>query len=102
MGKNEAVKKAEEYAVTIIQEFNPNMVVLFGSYAKGTQKEYSDIDVAVIVDDIKGNYLDVLSRLYKLRRKIDVRIEPHIFESNIDNSGMLNEILSTGVVLYKA
>ncbi len=102
MGKNEVVKKVKEYADTIIQEFNPNMIVLFGSYAKGTEKEYSDIDVAVIVDEIKGDYLDVLSKLYKMRRKIDIRIEPHIFESDSDESGMLKEILTNGEVLYKA
>lgn len=102
MGKNEAIEKVKKYADTIILEFNPNMIVLFGSYAKGTEKEYSDIDVAVIVDEIKGNYLDVLSKLYKMRRKIDVRIEPHIFESGNDDSGMLHEILTTGNILYQA
>jgi predicted nucleotidyltransferase len=58
----------------IIPELNPSMVVLFGSYAKGTAKEYSDIDVAVIVDEIPGDYLDVLTKLYKMRRMVDVRI----------------------------
>lgn len=102
MGKNETLEKVKKYADIIILEFKPNMIVLFGSYAKGTEREYSDIDVAIIVDEIKGNYLDVLHKLYKLRRKIDVRIEPHIFESNNDDSGMLHEILLTGNILYKA
>ena len=102
MGKNEVIEKVKKYADTIIPEFNPKMIVLFGSYAKGTEKEYSDIDVAVIVNEIKGNYLDVLSKLYKMRRKIDVRIEPHIFESGSDDSGMLHEILTTGNILYQA
>ena len=51
---------------------------------------------------IKGDYLEVLSRLYKMRRGIDVRIEPHILESGNDESGMLQEILSSGNILYKA
>jgi uncharacterized protein len=71
MGKNEAIEKVKKYADTIISEFNPNMIVLFGSYAKGTEKENSDIDVAVIVDKIEGDYLDILFRLYKMRRNID-------------------------------
>jgi predicted nucleotidyltransferase len=102
MGKSEAIEKVRKYADTIIPEFNPNMIVLFGSYAKGTEREYSDIDVAVIVDEIKGDYLDALSKLYKMRRKIDVRIEPHIFERGNDDSGMLHEVLTTGNILYQA
>lgn len=101
MGKKEVIKKVKKYVDTIIPEFNPNMVVLFGSYAKGNQKEYSDIDVAVIVNEIKGDYLDVLYKLYKMRRGIDVRIEPHILERGNDDSGMLQEILSTGDILYQ-
>jgi uncharacterized protein len=102
MDNKEAVEKVKKYADTIIEEFSPSMVVLFGSYAKGTQKEYSDIDVAVIVNEIKGDYLETLSKLYKMRRRIDVRIEPHILESGNDDSGMLQEILSTGSILYQA
>lgn len=97
----EAIEKTKQYMDIIIPEFNPDMVVLFGSYAKGTQKEYSDIDIAVIVNEIKGDYLDVLSKLYKMRRNIDVRIEPHILEKDNDESGMLQEILSTGKILYQ-
>ncbi|RKX83133.1 MAG: hypothetical protein DRP57_08500 [Spirochaetes bacterium] len=29
---------------------NPQKTILYGSYAKGEQKEYSDIDVTVISD----------------------------------------------------
>ena len=101
MGKNEVVKKVKLYADTIKIEFDPVMVILFGSYARGTENEYSDIDVAVVVNEIKGNYLDVLSKLYKMRRKIDVRIEPHIFENGVDESGMLHEVLMTGDILYQ-
>ncbi len=100
MGKNETIEKVKEFADIIVAEFNPNIIVLFGSYAKGTENEYSDIDVAVIVDEIEGNYLDVLSKLYKMRRKIDVRIEPHIFETGSDESGLLHEVLTTGNILY--
>lgn len=77
------------------------MIVLFGSHVKGTEKESSDIDVAVIVDKIKGDYLDIIFRLYKMRRKIDIKIEPHVFESGNDESGMLHEILTTGSILYQ-
>lgn len=100
MDKREAIEKAKLYASTVIKEFSPNQIILFGSYAKGVEREYSDIDIAVIVDEIKGNYLDNISKLYRLRRKIDSRIEPHIFEAYKDDSGMLYEVLASGEVLY--
>ena len=87
--------------ISFIPEFNPNMIVLFGSHVKGTEKESRDIDVAVIVDKIRGDYLDIIFRLYKMRKKIDIIIEPHIFESDNDESGMLHEILTMGSILYQ-
>lgn len=35
MDKREAIKKAKLFANTIVTEFNPNQIILFGSYAKG-------------------------------------------------------------------
>jgi len=49
---------------------------LFGSYAKGLEREDSDIDIALII----GNMTDFFAtqmELMRLRRKIDLRIEPH-------------------------
>lgn len=41
---------------------------LFGSYAKGKEKESSDIDIAVYLQDInKNNYFD-----YKIKIKLDL------------------------------
>ena len=102
MDKKEAIKKAKLYADTVIKEFNPRKIILFGSYATGNQREYSDIDIAIIVDEIKGNYLDDIVKLYRMRRKIDSRIEPHILEMGNDDSGMLHEVLTSGNVLYSA
>lgn len=100
MDKREAIAKARMYVDTIIKEFQPQQVILFGSYAKGEEREFSDIDIAVIVDEVKGDYLDNILKLYKLRRKIDLRIEPHIFEVGKDDSGILHEVLTTGNILY--
>lgn len=37
MGKVEVIEKVRKYTEMIIPELNPSMVVLFGSYAKGTE-----------------------------------------------------------------
>jgi predicted nucleotidyltransferase len=76
-------------------------IVLFGSYAKGTNKEESDIDVAVIVEKIDGSFLEKEAGLYKIRRNIDENIEPVLFEAGSDKSGFLESILSYGEVIYQ-
>lgn len=49
---------------------------LFGSFAKGSQHENSDIDIALILDNMSDRFTSQ-QQLMKLRRNIDLRIEPH-------------------------
>ncbi len=71
---------------------------LYGSFAKDTYSENSDIDLAVFwdKDDIDGFDEDV--RLMKLRRDVDVRIEPHSFaRTDFDEADpFIDEIVRTG------
>ncbi|MDR2145873.1 MAG: nucleotidyltransferase domain-containing protein, partial [Tannerella sp.] len=62
-------------------------VYLFGSYAKDTPQEHSDIDVAFIVATFKGNFFKIIPPLWKLRRQIDFRIEPHVVARDTDYAG---------------
>ena len=52
MGKREVIKKLVKYKLLISSHFDVDKVILFGSYARGTQKTDSDIDVAVIVNSV--------------------------------------------------
>jgi predicted nucleotidyltransferase len=81
-------------------KFDVKKIILFGSYVKGTVREDSDIDVAVVFDHIAGDYLDVITRLTKIRRDIEHRIEPVALEELNDQSGFLKEITSTGEIIY--
>ena len=73
-------------------------VYLFGSYAKGTANDNSDIDLAIIFDNLSDAF-DMQVELMKMRRKFDTRIEPHPFnESDFNISHPLaKEILNNGV-----
>jgi len=93
-----AIRKFSESVRTIL---DPVMVVLYGSYAKGTQTESSDIDVAVIVERITGDYLDQEAALYRIRRDIDDRIEPVLLEKDNDRSGFLQSIMDSGEIVYR-
>lgn len=52
-------------------------LIVFGSQAKGTAKEWSDIDVAVVSSDFGNDYHDEGVRLMRLRRSGSLAIEPH-------------------------
>ena len=63
-------KKNEENPYTI-KSHN----LLFGSYAKGTNHEDSDIDVAVVLDS-NNDIIDLMVELMMYTQDIDLRIEP--------------------------
>ena len=79
MDKSDALKIAKAYAGLIKKQFNPIDIILFGSFAKGTFRKESDIDIAVVFPDYDDSF-DMQLELMRLRRKIDSRIEPHPFK----------------------
>lgn len=97
MGKGEVIRKLREYKRLLLRHCDLYKLVLYGSYAHGTPKEYSDIDVAVIVNKIEGEYFDYAPKLWTLRRDIDSRIEPKLFIRGKDENGFLEHILRTGI-----
>lgn len=90
-----------KYINLIKTQFNDiKIVYLFGSYAKGKSTEDSDIDIALIfneLDDSKRFELQV--QLMMLAAQIDTRIEPHPFSYDDFNSEnpFVNEIKKTGI-----
>ena len=97
MDKNEAINKVKQYKLLLKKYFNLDAVYLFGSYARDNFREDSDIDVAVIVSNISGDFFSVNPLLWKLRRQVDDRIEPILIDSNNDRSGFLEEIKRNGI-----
>ncbi len=89
-----------KYISIVKENYDVAAIILFGSYAKGTENEDSDIDIAVITDDIKTDIFDEEVKLTLLRRKIDSRIEPHIISvSDYENNEtpFVVEVKNTGI-----
>ena len=76
-------------------------VILFGSYATGTARDESDIDVAVITDTPAKDWLDASAALFRLGGDIDLATEPVLIDSPVDRSGFLAEIRRTGEIIYE-
>lgn len=101
MDTEQALELVEEFSQAIRSAYEPEMVVLYGSYAQGTNRGSSDIDVAVIVDRIEGDFLEAEAGLYRIRRQIDDRIEPILLETSHDRSGFVDSVLRTGKIVYE-
>ena len=90
----------QKYVDKILENYNVEAIILFGSYAKGTEREDSDIDIAVVTDDIKTDVFDEEVKLMVLRRGIDYRIEPHIIriqDYKEKNDPFIKEVINTGI-----
>jgi predicted nucleotidyltransferase len=75
---------------------------VFGSYAKDQQRDESDIDIALVIDNLPdSDRFDTQVRLMILASQIDTRIEPHPIskEELISNNPFAIEIRKTGIEL---
>lgn len=99
MDKNKTSEVARKY-VKFLRKTIPNIkkVYLFGSFAKGNTNVDSDIDLAIVFENLSDSF-DMQVQLMKFRRKFDTRIEPHAFRvSDFESSNPLTkEILATGI-----
>lgn len=93
---------AFKYAEAVKLKYNVSDIYLFGGFATGNANVESDIDIAVISDEFTGDIVDDTFELMRLRRKIDVRIEPHPFlqKDFTQNNPFAREIINTGISLY--
>ena len=95
----EIMESIEKYIAKISQYYKIEAIILFGSYAKGTENEDSDIDIAVISSDFK-NIIQDGADLIGFTWKIDTRIEPHpIRTEDYENiaTPFVQEVINTGI-----
>jgi len=94
----------EKYIEEISKHYSIDAIILFGSHAKGTNNEDSDIDIAVVSSDIQDKFDDMV-KLMNLRWDIDLRIEPHPIkteEFKENETPFIDEVIRTGIELYAA
>ena len=88
----------------IVRDFHPQRVILFGSHARGTAEDYSDVDLLVILPFEGKNFrksLEILNHLdsrlpiYLLARRPD-----DVQRRYNDGDPLIREALNHGKVLY--
>jgi predicted nucleotidyltransferase len=98
MANQSIIETAKLFVKTIPNDLGVKKAYLFGSYAKGNEREESDIDIAIVVTNMP-DFFSTQKLLMKLRRSIDLRIEPHpIKEQDFNASNPFAfEISNTGI-----
>ncbi|SHI29121.1 Nucleotidyltransferase domain-containing protein [Cruoricaptor ignavus] len=97
MDQAAAINLARQYKSCVQRLIEDAELIMFGSFAKGSFTDDSDIDIAIIVAEMQGDYFDIVPKLWELRGEIDSRIEPVMIEKNFDPSGFLAEVERTGI-----
>ena len=93
------INSINKFIEEIKKHYNVTAIILFGSYAKGTENENSDIDIAVISDEFEDIY-DCMAVLMGMTWDIDARIEPHpITKEDYEkvSTPFVKEIVDTGI-----
>lgn len=98
--------KINEIVSRIATKFNPEQIILFGSYASGTQKEDSDIDLLIIQDtDLppQKRGFDIRMSLIGLMMPFDILIYTKSeFEQEKENQySFLSSAIQNSKVLYE-
>ena len=93
------MESLKKYIEKISQYYKIEAIILFGSYAKGTENEDSDIDIAIISSDF-SDIIEDGAKLIGLTWKIDTRIEPHPITTedyqDVSNP-FVREVVDTGI-----
>jgi len=98
-----------ETVITIVQQYIADVkkvmpidkVYLYGSYAKGIQRENSDVDICFFSQAFESRHsLDILTELFYLKIKYDkdILIEPNAFPVSAlyNDNPFVKEIIRTG------
>ena len=98
----EVKKTVRRFSDCVSEQLPVKKVLLYGSYAKGTATDDSDVDVAVFLDcKDHAQRIVLATQLFHCAGEIDVEIEPKCYfwdeYNNCLRGSILAEILKTAV-----
>ena len=92
------VEKIKQECSAVLSEYPVKYCILFGSYAKGSATETSDVDLLISADVTGLRFFGIAERLREqLKKKVDLL---DLRQLN-NNPELLDEILKDGVRIYE-
>jgi len=100
------MKKIEDLTSQIVREFNPERIILFGSYAYGRASDDSDVDLLIVLP-FEGK---PVRKAIEIRNKINARVPldlivrtpEQLAQRLAQNDWFMREIVERGRTLYEA
>jgi len=101
-----AKEQISEICLKIVQNINPDKVILFGSYATGSNNEDSDLDLIIVKNSDLPKHkigLDIRRLFYGYLIPMDFKIyTPHEFNQELQNKySFLNLAIKDSKLLYE-
>ncbi len=94
----------KQYIISNLAEFNPEKIILFGSYTRNEADEESDIDIIVVYQTEK-KFMDRLEELYmkwSIPKAVDIlAYTPDEFMDMMKDNFFLNQAVKEGIVIYE-
>jgi len=96
----------QKMADLIAERFQPEKIILFGSYANGTATEDSDVDLVVVTRDERRHVWDqgvemmMVIRHFPVATDLLVRTKKQLEKESLAYWSVFNEALENGRVLY--
>lgn len=91
------IEKIKMICMPIFREYNVEYAYLFGSYAKGTERDRSDVDLLISVD---ADGFEFHCFIEKLREALHKRVDALDLAQLKNNLPLTNEILKDGIKIY--
>ncbi len=102
--------KLKNFIKSVTNTINIDQIILFGSYAKGNPHEYSDIDIALVSEDLdpklaRWQNIELIIEKSKMEYDPDLQLVPFAkesFENDTESpiGSFIREIKETGKIIY--
>ena len=92
-----SIEMIKKVTADVCSEYLVDYCYLFGSYAKGTANEKSDVDL-LISTSIKG--LSFYELIEKLREQLHKKVDVLDLKQLLNNESLLNNVLKEGIKIY--
>ena len=90
----------------IVEKFHPEKIILFGSYASGTQNEHSDVDILIVMEHERSPMASAINILRAVKPRFGTDLIVHSPQEFAERLSMgdyfLRSVQKTGKVLYES
>ncbi len=95
-------EKCKEFDISVLEYMSVERILLFGSYVKGRNNEYSDIDMLVVIDDQKSK-ITIVRQLMEnfINSYFDVTVDVSVIDKSMELGRFEKNIIKYAIPVYE-